>query len=255
VLLRARVRSNGISSTAKRGRQMPCHRWEWSKLNKRARTRLIGVTAIILIAVAAIFLASGNQSAAYYKTVQETAQDQELVGERVKVGGAVVAGSWDRKSNPMTFDIRDEEDSEGTGPTVTVVYNGSMPSTFGDGVVAIVTGELDGSKTIAADEMITKCPSKYESASGALPLADLVSSGESMVGKTVKVAALVKAGSITAPGSGARFVAVSEAGDVEVPVVWEGALPEGMTDGSAVVLSGAIEADGNFVATDVALSE
>jgi cytochrome c-type biogenesis protein CcmE len=224
-------------------------------LNKRARTRLIGVTAIILIAVAAIFLASGNQSAAYYRTVQETAEDQALVGERVKVGGSVVTGSWDRKSNPMTFAIRDEADIEGEGPTVTVVYNGSVPSTFGDGVVAIVTGELDNTKTIAADEMITKCPSKYESATGAMPLADLVSSGESMVGKTVKVAALVKAGSVAGPGGASRFVATDAAGGVEVPVVWEGALPEGMTDGSEVILSGAIEADGNFVATDVALSK
>jgi cytochrome c-type biogenesis protein CcmE len=224
-------------------------------LNKRARTRLIGVTAIILIAVAAIFLASGNQSAAYYRTVEETAEDQTLVGERVKVGGAVVTGSWDRKSNPMTFEIRDEADSEESGPVVRVVYNGSVPSTFGDGVVAIVTGELDGSKTIAADEMITKCPSKYESATGAMPLADLVGSGDSMVGKTVKATAVVKAGSIAAPGAGARFVATSDAGDVEVAVIWEGALPEGMTDGSAVVLSGAIEEDGNFVATDVALAK
>ena len=224
-------------------------------MNKRARTRLVGVTAIILIAVAAIFLASGNQSAAYYRTVEETAKDGELVGERGKVGGAVVTGSWDRKSNPMTFEIRDEGDSEGTGPTVTVIYNGSVPSTFGDGVVAIVTGELEGGPTLQADEMITKCPSKYESATGAMPISDLVGAGESMVGKTVKASGVVKAGTLTAPGSGARFVVADADGGAEVPVIWEGALPEGLSDGSEVVLTGALEADGNFVATDVALAK
>ena len=225
-------------------------------MNKRARTRLIGVTAIVLIVIAAIFLAGGNQTAAYYKSVEEIATDAELVGERVKVGGAVVTGSWDRKSNPMTFSIRDENAEEGQGEIVKVVYNGSVPSTFGDGVVAIVTGELDQSKTISADEMITKCPSKYESVEGAMPIADLVGSGQSMVGKTVKAAATVKAGTIVPPGGESRFIATSDAAaGTEVKVVYEGALPDGMTDGSQIILTGAIEADGMFVATDVALSK
>lgn len=225
-------------------------------MNKRARTRLIGVTAIILIAVAAIFLAGGNKTAAYYKTVEEAAADDALVGERVKVGGAVVPGSWDRKSNPMSFTIRDENDTSGTGATVRVVYNGSVPSTFGDGVVAIVTGDIDQSRTISADEMITKCPSKYESAEGAMPVEDLIGKGDSMVGKTVRASGVIKAGSIVPPGGESRFSVTSEgSGGVEIPVAYEGALPDGMTDGSEVVVTGALEDDGVFVATSVALAE
>ena len=44
-------------------------------------------------------------------------------------------------------------------------------------------------------------------------------------------------------------------GGAEVAVVYEGALPSGMTDGSQVVMTGAIEADGNFVATNVSLEQ
>jgi cytochrome c-type biogenesis protein CcmE len=251
----SRVRAQ-LLPTVYVGRGRRLHAKEWSHVNKRARTRLIGVTAIILIAVAAIFLAGGNKTAAYYKSVDEAATDAALVGERVKVGGAVVAGSWDRKSNPMTFAIRGEEDTDGEGPTVKVVYNGSVPSTFGDGVVAIVTGELADDKSITADEMITKCPSKYESVEGAMPLADLVGKGESMVGKTVKTAAFVKAGTIAAPGGGSRFIAAAQAdGGEELPVAYEGALPEGMADGSEVIITGSLEADGTFVASDVALKK
>lgn len=221
-------------------------------MNKRARTRLIGVTAIIVISVAAIFLASGNQSAAYYKTVKDVAADGSLVGERVKVGGAVVNGSWDKKSNPMTFQIRDEKDSDGTGEVVKVVYNGAVPSTFGDGVVAIVTGELGADKTINADDMITKCPSKYESAKGAMPVSD-ITDGQAL--ETVKITGFVKPGTIVPPGSAERFVvAATEDGSGNmVSVKWDGALPQGMTDGSAVVLTGELHSDGTFTATDVAL--
>lgn len=223
-------------------------------MNKRARTRLIGVTAIILIAVAAIFLAGGGKSAAYYKTVDDVATDSKLVGERVKVGGTVVNGSWDKKSNPMTFVIRDEEDKTESGKTVKVVYNGPVPSTFGDGVVAIVTGDLTEDKTIQADDMITKCPSKYESAKGAMPVAT-IKKGQAL--ETVKITGYVKPGSIVPPGGALRFViaGAEDGSGNSLDVKWDGALPEGMTDGTEVVLTGELHADGTFTAAEVALPE
>ena len=224
-------------------------------MNKRARNRLIGVTAIVLLVIVAIFASIGSRGGtAYYKTVEEIANDSELANERVKVGGAVVSGSWDRKSNPMSFTIKGEDDTTDAGPTVKVVYNGAVPSTFGDGVTAIVTGTLSAEGTLEADEMITKCPSKYESATGAMPVGDLVSSGESMIGTTVKAVGYIKAGTIVPPGGEQRFVATNdENGGAEVGVVFEGALPSGMVDGSKVIMTGAIEEDGLFVASDVAL--
>lgn len=223
-------------------------------MNKRARMRLIGVTAIILIAVAAIFLAGGNKNAAYYKTVKEVASDSKLVGERVKVGGAVVTGSWDKKSNPMTFTIRDEKDEKESGPTVKVVYNGAVPSTFGDGVVAIVTGDLGDDGTITADEMITKCPSKYQSAKGAMPVGDV---REGQKAEKIVVTGVVANGSVVPPGAGKRFV-LAETADgagTTLAVIWDGALPDGMTDGSKVVLTGKLVGDGTFEATEVAISK
>lgn len=224
-------------------------------MNKRARNRLIGVTAIILLGIAAIFASIGSRGGtAYYKTVKEIAGDRELVGERVKVGGAVVPGSWDRKQNPMTFEIRDEADREGKGPVLRVVYSGNPPSTFGDGVTAILTGEVAPDGTLQATEMITKCPSKYESAKGAMTVGSLIEGGESLVGKTVKVTGFVKAGSVVPPGEPVRFVLTTgEAAGPELKVGYEGALPEGMQDGAQVVLTGMLEEDGIFVATSVAL--
>ncbi len=222
-------------------------------MNKRARTRLIGVTAIILIVIAAIFMAGGNKTAAYYKSVKEVATDQDLVGQRVKVGGAVVDGSWDKKSNPMTFVIRDEKDTESKGDTVKVVYKGSVPSTFGDGVVAIVTGDLDKGGTVQADEMITKCPSKYQSAAGAMPVSQ-IQDGQAL--EKVSVTGFVKPGTIVAPGSAERFVmaANKDGSGKTVAVSWDGALPSGMTDGSELVVTGELNADGTFTATAVSIA-
>lgn len=225
-------------------------------MNKRARNRLVGVTAIILIVVVAIILGAGSKDGAYSRTVSDVVGNGELAGERVRVSGEVVAGSWDKKANPMIFEIRDEK-ADATAPTIKVEYSGGVPSTFGDGVVAVVTGELSGgSDLIISDDMITKCPSKYESATEALSVAGLLGAGEGVIGKPVQVTGLVVAGSIGPVTGPYRFkiVDVSGAGN-EIPVLWEGALPEGMNDGMQVVLGGELAEDGNYVATSVALSD
>jgi cytochrome c-type biogenesis protein CcmE len=211
------------------------------------------VTAIILLAVAAIFMASAGNTAAYYKSVEEIATDTPA-GERVKVGGAVVNGSRDKKSNPMTFTIRDEKDASQDGPVVKVVYMGSVPATFGDGVVAIVTGEVDEDGSITADEMITKCPSKYESATGAMPVGDL---NEGQALQNVKLTGFVKPGSVAPPGGSERFILAenSDGTGKAVSVSYDGAIPEGMSDGSQLVITGELKTDAIFVAEEVALSK
>ena len=226
-------------------------------MNKRARMRLIGVTAVILIAIAAVVLLTGNKQGAVYSTVPKVVEDPSLIGKRVKVGGTVVEGSWDKKSNPMVFVVRDEADKDGSGPTLKVIYTGAAPSTFGDGVVAIVTGVMEDAKTLKATEMITKCPSKYESAQGAIPVADLLLKGDSVVGKPVRATGYVKPGSIADAAAGDRFV-VAEKPDgtgKTIAVTFSGALPSGMKDGAQVVIAGEPEANGKFTATSVALEQ
>jgi cytochrome c-type biogenesis protein CcmE len=224
-------------------------------VNKRARMRLIGVTAIILIVIVAVVITMGNKQGAVYTNVASVTKDKSLVGQPVKVGGTVVAGSWDKQTNPMRFSIREEGAQNDNGPKLKVVYSGTVPSTFGDGVVAIVTGTLQQDGVVKANEMITKCPSKYESATGALPVADLVGKGQTMVGKPVRATGYVKAGSIQAVGQGDRFVvaATADGSDPTVGVVFSGALPAGMKDGSQVVIAGTLDANGKFDATSVAI--
>lgn len=220
-------------------------------MNKRARNRLVGVTVIIL-AVAGAILFGARGEGAYSRTVSDVAGKTDLAGERVRVSGTVVDGSWDRRTSPMRFEIRNE--GENSGPTISVEYSGGLPSTFGDGVVAVVTGEVNADGTlITADDMITKCPSKYESATGALTVDQLLTQGSDGF---IPVTGYVVPGSIAPVTADARFSIQSTAsGGAEVPVFYEGALPEGMSDGSHVVLKGELDDQGVYVATEVALSD
>jgi len=225
-------------------------------VNKRARNRLIGVTAIILIVIAAA-LYGLKPSVAAYETVTQIAKGGAKAGSQVKVGGAVVAGSWNKQSNPMVFTIREESDTAGTGPTLKVVYSGAAPNTFGDGVVAIVTGKLGSDGVVQATDMITKCPSKYESAVGAIPVAEL-SAGLSLVGKSgMQVTGYIKPGSLGPANATQRFV-VAEKPDgtgKSVAVKFTGALPDTIKDGVQVIVTGTLQTADTFDATAVALSQ
>ena len=224
-----------------------------AKVNKRARMRLLGVTAIILVAVAAIATSVGSGDGALGSTVAAVAADESMVGKRVKVSGAVVPGSWDKSSSPMRFAIKDESDKSFDGPTIKIVYNGPVPSTFGDGVVAVVTGELQPGGTIDSTDMITKCPSKYSSAQGALTVKGLLLQAKDVEGKTVKVTGFLTADPV-APGGSERFRIAEDATGAEptLAVVWEGALPDTIKKGTKVVITGSPEG-GELIATEIAL--
>jgi cytochrome c-type biogenesis protein CcmE len=49
-----------------------------------------------------------------------------------------------------------------SGPTVPVVYTGSVPDLFASGRDIVVDGTLENGTFVAKpDSMVTKCPSKY----------------------------------------------------------------------------------------------
>jgi cytochrome c-type biogenesis protein CcmE len=219
-------------------------------MNSRARNRLIGVTAIILILAAVLLVTLLPSGAAYNSLVKEITTDTKLVGTRVKVTGTVVPGSWDKKTNPMVFKIRAEGSS--SGPEVQVVYNGSAPNTFGNDTVAILTGTVDKLGSLQANEMLTKCPSKYETKSDAATITDTLKTPSDT---PIRVAGFLKPGSLAAASAAERFTISTKAdgtGD-SFPVTFAGSMPAGTADGVEVVVFGKLEA-GVFVATDVAIA-
>ena len=72
--------------------------------------------------------------------------------------------------------------------------------------------------------------------------------------KPVKIVGTVAADSIASATADQRFVVQDSATpDVRLPVSFEGGLPDNLSEGSSVVLTGALSSEGKFVATEVAL--
>ena len=219
-------------------------------MNAKMKKRMMAVSGVIVIVLILVLAFVGGNTAATTMSIAEAAENPQA-GQKVQVSGNVVQDSFSTSNDVLTFKIYDPEGDPAT--QLEVRYDGAASSTFGNDVTAICTGKINDAGVLECSELVTKCPSKYENADSALTVEQLLGYGESVYGNVVKVAGSVGAGSLKAAGQGDRFILVdAETGD-SMPVVFEGALSDGIADGSAVVLTGSLGADGKFAATDVAL--
>jgi len=97
----------------------------------------------------------------FYLTVEELrARGSEVYGEDVRVSGHVEEGTID--SNPMSMEHRFVITAD--GERLSVFYKGVAPDTFKDGAEVVVEGKYDPSGLFLAENLLAKCPSKYEEA-------------------------------------------------------------------------------------------
>ena len=203
---------------------------------------------IVLILVLAIV---GGNSAARTVSVAEAL---ELAGDdKIQVTGNVVENSFSIEGDVLNFKIYDVEADPAASHMLDVRYDGGVSATFGNDVTAICTGKKNAEGVLNCSELVTKCPSKYESGRDALSVSELLDYGDKVLNKPVKVTGSMKAGSLSGVDADERFVIVDDETAAELHVKFVGALSDETGEGATVVLTGSIAQDGMFVATDVAL--
>jgi cytochrome c-type biogenesis protein CcmE len=135
-------------------------------VNKKSRTRLLIATGVIVVVfvIGVIFLV--QKQGAYYRQVSDLTSGQ-YDGKNVKVGGKVMDGTINRDASGVHFTI---QDLTGKPDTVKVTYSGQMPNTFNSGVDVVVVGKYaSNGGVISADQLQTKCPSKYKGQTSTAP--------------------------------------------------------------------------------------
>jgi cytochrome c-type biogenesis protein CcmE len=134
-------------------------------LSRKARRRLAIATLVLVVAFAVAVVWVVLSQGAYYRQVADLGA--AVNGKVVKVGGMVLPRSLARHGSTYRFTMRD---LTGKASTVTVTYTGPAPDTFGPGVDVVVTGRYDASTaSIDADDLQTKCPSKYSASASPAP--------------------------------------------------------------------------------------
>ena len=219
-------------------------------MNSKLKRRLVVVTGIIVIVIVSVLAIVGS-SASHKNITIAQAVSGSYNDTKVQVTGKVVPNSFTFSGNVLTFLIYD--DDSGPKTTLKVVYDKGVSSTFGNDVTAICTGRLDEKGVLQCSELVTKCPSKYESSVDALTIEQLFSYGADIIGNPLKVTGVVKAGSLKPAGQNERFVLIDVAGGKELSVIFNDALSEEIRDGSTLVITGSLSSLNTFAATGVAL--
>lgn len=113
---------------------------------------------VLLVALGFLLFNVFHSYSMYYYTIGELkAAGESIYGERVRVTGQVAEGSieYDVENRILTFTISDEEEN------LPVLYEGMRPNNFDDGVEVVVEGGYNSTGVFEADQIITKCPSRY----------------------------------------------------------------------------------------------
>jgi cytochrome c-type biogenesis protein CcmE len=153
---------------------------------KSGRTKFIVGGLLILAAVVYLIFSSTQANAQYFMTIDELhTKSASMVGRSLRISGAVVGSSiqFNPNSQNLTFDIANVPGDNATiaaqgglakvlhvavtDPTdrrLSVIYNGPKPDLMRDEAQAIITGHLGTDGVFHADELLLKCPTKYQEA-------------------------------------------------------------------------------------------
>ncbi|HEY3313340.1 MAG TPA: cytochrome c maturation protein CcmE [Anaerolineales bacterium] len=141
---------------------------------------------LILAAVIYLIVSSTQASAQYFLTVDElNAKKSTIVDKNIRISGAVIGDTISYDANTLTLDFtvahvsgdNNEIEKEGGLAVVLhqavidpnrsklkVVYVGVKPDLMRNEAQAIMTGHLGADGIFYADELLLKCPTKYEEA-------------------------------------------------------------------------------------------
>jgi len=150
------------------------------------RTKFIVGGMLILAAVVYLIFSATKANAEYFMTVDELkAKGASIVSQDVRISGAVVGDTIQYDANTLTlsFDVaqvpgdQKEVDAQGGLAAVLhaavidpnrarlqIIYNGPKPDLLKNEAQAIMTGHLDSNGVFHADELLLKCPTKYQDA-------------------------------------------------------------------------------------------
>jgi len=150
------------------------------------RAKFIVGGVLIVAAIIYLIVTSTQASAQYFLTVEELeAKGETVMGRDVRVSGAVIGDTieYDPQTLTLKFTVAhipgDNKDIEAQGglgvvlheavtapdrARIQVVHIGPKPDLLRHEAQAIMTGQIDENGIFHAEELLLKCPTKYEEA-------------------------------------------------------------------------------------------
>ena len=124
--------------------------------------------ALIAAAIVFLIVTSMQANAQYFLTVSQLRdRGPAVVNQSVRISGAVIYDNtvlYEVRNNEpyLEFSVVDAEDQIGQQKPLRIVYKGPKPDLLQPHAQAIVEGHLAADGNFYADNLLLKCPTRYE---------------------------------------------------------------------------------------------
>lgn len=163
--------------------QTPQEHSEESLKRKFTINKFVIGGVLIVVAVVLLAITSLRGNVQYYLTIDELLAGKMSQAQSVRISGVVLGDTiqYDAKSGTLTFEVANIPGDNATiekmgglaaalhfsatdplANHLKVVYHGVKPDLLKDEAQAIMTGSLGNSEIFVADELLLKCPTRYE---------------------------------------------------------------------------------------------
>jgi cytochrome c-type biogenesis protein CcmE len=155
-------------------------------VNTANRMKFIIGGILIIAAIVYLIISSTRASAQYFLTIEELKEKgEEARGRELRISGAVIGDTiqYDPETLTLKFTVAhipgDNKEIEAQGglgevlhqavtdigrPRLEVIYQDVKPDLLRNEAQAIMTGRLGEDGVFYAEELLLKCPTKYEEA-------------------------------------------------------------------------------------------
>lgn len=127
---------------------------------------LLGGSLIVSAAILLVVTSMASTMQYFLTVTQLRDRGAAVIGQGARVAGAVIFESTLyelRNGEPhLEFDIVDTEDQIGQQTPLRIVYHGPKPDLLKPHAQAIVEGQLTADGKFVADNLLLKCPTRYE---------------------------------------------------------------------------------------------
>ena len=127
-------------------------------LSKKARSRIVVLTFLLVSAIAVVFvvLKSLEENVVYFFSPTEIYNKENIsFNKKIRVGGLVKEGSITNNQTSVNFIVTDLNNE------IIVSYSGSLPNLFSEGKGVVAEGKLKDKKYFIADKILAKHDENY----------------------------------------------------------------------------------------------
>lgn len=129
------------------------------------------IAVLLIVGALGLLITSGlkNNTGSYLSIKEALSVQKSSAGQYIQMQGNLVKGSttWDPAKVMLGFELTDGKNK------IRIAYNGVKPDNFDSGYPIIVEGRFNNNMQFVAENVLVKCPSKYEAAPAKQPAAKI----------------------------------------------------------------------------------